>query len=245
MTTEFDLTRLGHFIKRQLYMNLRAMWVAIAAITGILLVVSGFVAYFNPDDVNNLVPFYLVVLFLGGYIFTSMIFNEMHSPQKSYAFLTLPVSAAEKLVGAWLVVAPVYLITAVVSIFILSTVSSWVAGEPVHLPGLLDEGVIKIIGSFLVIQTIFFLGATAFKGNNFLKTLLALFVFFTLMAMFTGGVGYLFFSDSGLRFTEQDANLMETKFGFIVKQVIPFLFWFVLPLYLLVVSYFKLKERQV
>ncbi|RIJ36622.1 hypothetical protein [Pontibacter oryzae] len=245
MTTELNLTRLGHFIKRQLYMNLSAMWVAIAAVTGILLVVSGFVAYFNPDDVRNLIPFYLVVFFLGGYIFTSMIFNEMHSPQKSYAFLTLPVSTAEKLVGAWVIVAPVYLITAVASMFILGAASSWVAGEPVALPGLLGKNAFKILGIFLVCQTIFFLGATAFKGNNFLKTLLALFVFFTLWAMYTGGVGYILFGANGSGvnhgFSHEFKNLMEA----FVKHILPFLFWFVLPLYLLVVSYFKLKERQV
>ncbi|PRY06073.1 hypothetical protein CLV24_12855 [Pontibacter ummariensis] len=243
MNTEFDLTRLGHFMKRQLYMNISSMWIAVVAIVGVLLVISGLVAYFNPEAVENLVPLYLVVLFLGGFIFTSKIYNEMNSPQQSYAFLTLPVSTLEKLVGAWLLVAPVFLVTALASVFILTFASATVAGQPARLPGLANGDLLRMVGSFMVTQTFFFLGAVAFRGNNFLKTLLALFLIAMVLAAYTGGLGYLLFG-GGNHHLEPGSELKGTA-EFIFKEVVPFLYWFVLPLFLLVVSYFKLKERQV
>ncbi len=243
MSTEFNLTRLGQFIKRQLYMNISSMWIAIAAIVGVLLVISALVAVFNPDAVYNLVPLYLVVLFLGGFIFTSRIFNEMHSPQKSFAFLTLPVSAVEKVVGALLIVAPVYLITAMAGIFMLSFLSAMVAGQSANLPELTDSTFIRTIGSFLVVQTFFFVGATAFKGNNFLKTLLALFLIALVFGAYSAGLGYLLFG--GNEYRAQPGTELKGTMEFIFKEVVPFLFWFVLGPFLLVVSYFKLKERQV
>lgn len=245
MNTEFNLTRLGYFVKRQLYMNISSMWIAVAAIVGVLLVISGIVAYSNPQAVNNLMPLYLVVLFLGGYIFTSSIFNEMHNPQKGYAFLTLPASTAEKLVGAWLIVAPVYLITALAGVIILAFASSLVAGQPISLPNLSNWNFIRTVGSFFVVQTFFFVGATAFRGNNFLKTLLALFILAVIFVGYTASLGYALFGNSGPAFTVEDSKNLENSFSFVTRSLLPFLFWFVLPLFLLVVSFFKLKERQV
>jgi MFS family permease len=243
MSTEINLGRLNHFMKRQLYMNISSMWVATAAVVGALLVISGLTAYFNPLAINKLIPLYIVVLFLGGYIFTSRIFNEMHVSQKSYAFLTLPVSIAEKLIGAWLIVAPIYIITALTGAFLLIILTAAVAGQPIVLPNISDPDFIRTLGSFIVTQTFFFLGAIAFKGNNFFKTLLALFIIAMLWSMYGAGLGYLLFEQSNYRL--QPGNELQKPFEFIFREAIPFMFWYVLGPFLLLVAYFKLKERQV
>jgi hypothetical protein len=49
-----------------------------------------------------MVPLYLVVMFIGGYIFTSNIYFELHQVQRSYCYLTLPVSTTERLASGWL-----------------------------------------------------------------------------------------------------------------------------------------------
>lgn len=243
MSIDFNLTRLGYYLKRQLYMNISSMWIAIVAVVGVLLVISGLTAINSPNKIQNLVPLYLVVLFVGGYIFTSKIFSEMHSPQKAYAFLTLPVSTAEKIIGGLLIVAPVYLIIALAGILMLSFTSGLIAGQPMLIPSLTNKEFTYPIGTFLVTQTFFFLGAVAFRGNNFLKTLLALFIVTLIISAYSGGLGYLLFGKGHLQLGPE-SELKGTA-EFIFKDVVPFLFWFVLPLYLLVVSYFKLKERQV
>ena len=244
MNAELNLARLGLLVKRQLVLNINTILIAIAAVVGVLLVISGLTAYSSPTKVQNLVPLYLVVLFIGGYIFTSSIFNELHSPQKSYTFLTLPVSTAEKLIGTWLIVTPFFLLVSVAGIFLLVYLSSLVAGQPANLPSFTDTHFARTIGAFWVTQTFFFLGAVAFRGNNFLKTLLALFLIAVVVVGYTALLGYTLFGNGTAHIIPETSGLKDTA-EFIFKDVVPFLFWFVLGPFVLVVSYFKLKERQV
>ncbi|MCJ8164694.1 hypothetical protein MKJ04_07555 [Pontibacter sp. E15-1] len=245
MTTELNLKRLSFFLRRQLYLNVNTMWIAIVAVLGVLLIVSALFAYFNPDPdtLLNLRNLYLVVFMLGGYIFTSKVFDEMHAPQKSYMFLTLPVSAAEKLLAAWFVTSPVYVLVFGLIILLLSFFSSLVAGNLEAFPYLFDKSFFVVIRVYLVTQAIFVLGATAFRGNNFLKTLLALIVAALLISAYTGGLGYLLFGQSNYRGGPSD-EFKDTA-EYIFTKIIPMLFWWLFAPFMLLVSYFKLKERQV
>lgn len=246
MNTEFNITRLGLFVRRQLLLNINTIGVAIAAVVGMLLIISGLTAYSSPSNVQNLVPFYLVLLFIGGYVFTSKIFSELNSPQKSYAFLTLPVSTAEKLVGAWLIVTPLFLTVAIIGVFILIYISSLIAGQPADLPNILSNVHFqRTVGAFLVTQTFFFLGAATFRSNNFLKTLLALFAIALVVIGYTTLLGYTLLGEGTAHIGPGTGGELKGTAEFIFKELVPFLFWYVLGPFLLVVSYFKLKERQV
>ncbi|WP_299756148.1 hypothetical protein [uncultured Pontibacter sp.] len=248
MTTEFDLTRLGHFIKRQLYMNLNSLWISIVAVTGFLLAASVLLPYFKgASSVPILVNLFGIVFFVCGFILSSKVYTEMQSPQKSYMFLTLPVSTVEKLIGAWLISSPIYVVAIGICFSILMAISALIIGEPVFSFFQSKYLFLNIrdISAYMVLQTIFLLGACTFKGNNFMKTLLAAFILFTVLGMYTGGVGYLLFGESRHFGPDNTSVEFRDSMRFLFKEVIPFLFWFVLPLYLLVVSYFKLKERQV
>ncbi|MFD3002255.1 hypothetical protein ACFS7Z_17925 [Pontibacter toksunensis] len=245
MNTELNLKRLGFFLKRQLYLNISTMWIAIGAILGLLLILSALFAVFSDDAevVFGLRNLYLVVFMVGGYIFTSKIFDEMHAPQKSYMFLTLPVSATEKLLAAWLITSPVYVVVAGLIMLLLTSFSALLAGNTDAFPYLIDDVFFNCLGVYMVTQAVFFLGATTFRSNNFLKTLLVLIVVVLLIAAYTGGLGYLLFGQAHNRL-EPDSGLKDTA-EFIFTRIIPMLFWWLLAPFLLVVSYFKLKERQV
>ena len=245
MNTELNLNRLGFFLRRQLYLNFSTMWIAIGAILGLLLVISALFALFNEDTdiVSNLRNLYLVVFMLGGYIFTSKVFDEMHAPQKSYMFLTLPVSATEKLLAAWFITSPVYVVVASLLVLLLSYFSSLLAGNIEALPYLFDRDFFTVIRVYMVTQAVFLLGATTFRNNNFLKTLLALIVVALLIAAYTGALGYLLFGQSNYR--AGPGNEFKDTAEFIFTEIIPMLFWWLLAPFLLLVSYFKLKERQV
>ncbi|GAA4426030.1 hypothetical protein GCM10023188_07630 [Pontibacter saemangeumensis] len=245
MNTELNLKRLGFFLRRQLYLNFSTMWIAITAVLGLLLIISALFAYFNrdADTLLGLRNLYLVVFMLGGYIFTSKVFDEMHAPQKSYMFLTLPVSAAEKLLAAWFISSPVYVVVFGLMMLVLSFFSSLLAGSVDALPFLFDRTFFTCIQVYIVTQALFLLGATAFRGNNFLKTLLAVIVAVLLIAAYSGGVGYLLFGQSNYRGGPSD-EFKDTA-EYIFTKVIPMLFWWLFAPFMLVVSYFKLKERQV
>ena len=244
MNLQFNSTRLGYFIKRHLYLNVSSLWIAIAAVVGTLLVISALFAYFNPGTLPGLRNLYLVVFFVGGYFFTSKIFDEMHTPQKSYSFLTLPVSATEKLIGGWIITGPVYVLVFVLCMVLLLFFSALVAGLPESFPYFFDSSFFTSIKVFLVTQTIFFLGACSFRGNYFLKTLLLLFVLVLLIGMYGSGLAFMLFDEGNISPKSFSVSMKDTA-EFIFTEAIPFIFWYLLGPFLLLVSYFKLKERQV
>ncbi|WP_347159508.1 hypothetical protein [Pontibacter chitinilyticus] len=249
MNTELNFKRLGLFMRRQLYLNFASLWTALAAILGLLFIISAIVLYSRPATVMGLPGllglrnFYLVVFMLAGYVFTSKVFDEMHAPQKSFMFLTLPVSAAEKLLSAWLITSPVYVLLFCLVFLLLSLFDSLFIGQLDALPYLFDVHFFNCIKVYMVTQAVFLLGATAFRGNNFLKTLLALIVLAMLIGAYGASLGYLLFGD-GTHQVRLGGELRETT-EYIFTKIIPALFWWVLAPFLVVVSYFKLKERQV
>ncbi len=245
MNPVFDLTRLGFFIRRQLYMNMGALWIAVAAVAGALLVISALFAYFNSGDsevLYGLRNMYLVVFFVGGFIFTSSVFNEMNSPQKSFTFLTLPVSTTERLVGAWFISSPLFIVVFGMFMVLLSFISSLIASQPQVFPQLFNRDVLTCLQVFLVTQTIFFLGACTFKGHNFLKTLLSLFVTVIIVGVYGSSLGYLLFGENGPGIIDEG---FKEKMEYLFTEILPLFFWYLLAPFLLAVSYFKLKERQV
>ncbi|MCC9168044.1 hypothetical protein [Pontibacter harenae] len=247
MNPIFDLKRLGYFINRQLYMNMGALGISVAAVAGTLLMISALFAYFNPGEVGTLIGLrnlYLVVFFVGGYIFTSSVFNEMNSPQKSFTFLTLPVSTAERLVGAWFISSPVYIVVFAVFMVLLAFISCLIAKAPGVFPSLFDKTVLRVVQVFLVTQTIFFVGACTFKGHNFLKTLLSLFLIAAVVGAYSSGLVYTLFQGHGVG-PHNLSKEFEDSAEYIFTKIIPFIFWYLLAPFLLVVSFFKLKERQV
>ncbi|QHT68745.1 hypothetical protein GXP67_19890 [Rhodocytophaga rosea] len=240
----FNINRLFNFIQRQVSLNLPPMLIAAGGIFGLLLVVSLFVAYFDPRDIREINSFYLTVFFIGGFIFTSRIFSELNSPQKSYFYLTLPVSTLEKVIGSWVLSSPVYVVVFSVGIFIIYLITGLVAGgNHASIPDMFDKHYFQSMGVYMVTQTVFFLGAAYFRNYNFLKTLLALFVLQVIIGSYSGLLGWMLF---GSKLQSED---FSGGFQYFVEYTIPqiahVLFWYLLAPFLLVVSYFSLKERQV
>jgi len=241
MNNTFELSRLVNFIKRQALLNIPTLLIGAGAVFGCLLLITLLVAYFNPDDIQNLVALYLVVLFVSGFIFTSRIFSELNQPSTGYAFLTLPASPLEKLLGSWLVSSPVYVAVYVLITFIIYTLGCLIARSPEMIGPFYPE-MAHAIGSFMVLQTIFFLGAITFRKNNMLKTLFALFVFGVILAAFTGISVFIAFEGT---WQNEDFPLSSISLFEDASKVLPFLFEVALGPFLLIVSYFKLKEREV
>ena len=106
------------------------------------------------------------------------------------------------------------------------------------------------VGKYIVIQSIFFLGAIYFRKNNFFKTILAIFVIFTVFAILTGLAGRIIFSDYmgpyGFKFNNDIIPVeLETTLKNTIPQILKFTFWYLSAPFFLIVSYFRLKERQI
>lgn len=130
---------------------------------------------------------FLFLLCGGGWIFTSMSFNDMHHPLERYHYLMLPCSNLERFISRYLVTAPFYIIYTIVLFKVFEIVANflcellWDASAP---PLELDAGMIlTYLGSHVFVFT----GAIWFRSYALIKTAVANVVFWSLWGM----VGFL------------------------------------------------------
>ena len=248
----FNILRIFQIINRQLVMGMKPWIIGIAAGAGFLLgiyllQILTLHGIFNLDAFTNLG---FVILFVGGFIFTSNIFNELQSPVKSHFYLTLPARAEEKLIAAWLMSSLLYVIASLIVLFLVSLILSGVLvifyGGKMLLFNPLTEYVLTTAGVYMVLQTIFLLGSVYFRKFNFLKTLLTIFIVYMIIFVWVIMMAFLIIRPQDMMFGI-DGSMFQ---GNIVlaenfSTMMSVLFWYVLGPLFLVVSYFRLKERQV
>lgn len=248
---EFNLTRLGLLLKRQLIGNGLKYIVGIAIGTGVVLMISLIVVFMG--GTTQIAQFYqsgLITYVIGGVIMTSMTFSEINRPETGYPLMTLPASSLEKFTSTWLFTSIVYSVMAFVALT-LGACLLYVLG----LFNLPVEGNIFSINEmwmafmqYFIVNTIFLAGAAAFKRNAFFKTLLSMMVVSAFFALYSLALIKLYVLPSLAPFDSTggsisiNGNNLEWLFGNLGN---PKYFLSVLgSIFLLVVGFYKFKERE-
>jgi hypothetical protein len=249
----FSITRTRYLLIRQLRFSTQSLLIGLGAVAGLIVFILSMQVIFNHSTLSStaflsqIIPFF----FIGGYIFSSTIFSELRTPHRGYLYLTLPASTFEKLIVAWFISSVLYIAGAVVIIFLINVLLMVVAiafsANQVPVFNLFEPPVVKMYAIYLVTQPIFVLGAIYFRRINFLKTLLSLFVISLIIAIYTSIAARLivFHHFSSIHFDCDLPEAWQNFFENIFVPVIKILFWYCLAPFFLVVSYFRLKERQV
>jgi hypothetical protein len=244
-TNIFNPQRQYLFVQRQFSLFQQRWAIAAAVIFGLMLIISIFHALFITGNPTGIRGNYNGFFFIGGIILTSPIFKELHYPNRSYSFLSLPASTLEKLIGSWLLTSPLYIIVFTLISFVIYLISLLIAGAPFAFSNFFTESYGDTISNYLVIQTIFLWGACYFRKNNLLKTLLSIIMLFIAVAIYTVLLKNLFFGPGGgFVVTVGDFQVYSEEFKNTFVLVMKFLFSALGP-YMLLVSYYTLKERQV
>ncbi len=254
MKTEqiFSFRRLYLLLRRQILSNSRNWLIAFGGMAGMLLVISVMIAYFNPVGLVALLPLYFTGLFVGGYIFTSNVFGEMQQPQRSHQYLTLPVSSTERLVAAWILSAIVFPFLAWVAMEVIGwmgNVIMQIIADQSPFKTTVTSGSWTAIKVYMVTQSVFLLGAAYFRKHNFIKTILALFVFSVIVQAVMGLSAWLIFNPfdqtGGVTLGPGDVPHMETFFMETVPRMAKITFWYLTAPFFLLVAWFRIKEREV
>lgn len=253
----FDITRLKHLFIRQLSFNYKVLLIATGSVVGLLLFIGTMMLVFSHRTIDQPVFLGLVMpyFFIGGYVFTSIIFSELNSSHRGYLYLTLPATSLEKLFSAWIFSSVGYILFISIVLYIINfyyiSVASFLSFKTVPLFNVFDSKVLKMFGVYLVTQSVFFLGAIYFRRVNFLKTLLALFVVVVFIGIFTNVFfRIVFFRDDvnnflSVLFNHQRTHHLEYLAEDIIVPAAKILFWGCTAPFFLTVSYFRLKEREV
>ncbi len=253
----FSFSRFINLIKRHYVLNYTGLIIAFSAIAAIVAIVGALASVgaqeFNLDTFTSL---FYVVMFITGYILTSMVFSEMHSPNRSVFFLTLPASSFEKLLSGWLNTSIIFLIfsliTYYVSYLLASLFTLWWFQVPFEIGNAFEMGFFEACKFYLITQSIFFFGAIYFRGYNFLKTIIALFILLLFYSIYQTLASTLAFQDIMLlAMTGKPVDEMITAPGLeeygknVLVPAFKIGFYYVMPAFFLSLSYIRIKEREI
>ncbi len=254
----FDFKRFGYLLKREGLVNFKLFGIALGAISGILLVLFLATAYgFNEDgeikwDLHY--PFFIVTFVVLGVGFTSLAYKDLLQVNKAYAYLTLPVSNLERLISMLLLTSVVFTAFYVLYYWIFAAILNGIGGLYTDLNFVTfdptNEIVVKAVKMYIVLQSIFLLGAASFKRFPFLFTMLTIFVAVVIFVTVTGLTIRVVYAD----FINQNIEINPDRYisdgvqKFMeenLEKIARFTFWYVLAPFCWFITYLKLKEREV
>jgi hypothetical protein len=191
----FSARRFGRLLLRDLAYGYRGLLIAMAAVAGGVIVVSaiGALAMSAGGAAEGTVRgdgyfgFFQNLLFLGGFIATSLAFREVWQNGSGIAYLTLPGSVFEKFVAKLLVTSVGFAVGTL--IFMTATAAASEAldrlvfgvGHGFFNP--FTTAVLQAVARYLVVQSFFLLGSIWFRKLAFVRTVLWIVLFGAALAI--------------------------------------------------------------
>lgn len=247
----FSIKRFQLFFQRYLFLNYKGVFIAFASISGLLIFIAVLTSIgHSVISQEAFIVLSYVSYFLGGAIITSACFNELHKPEKSIHFLTLPASPLEKFATAYISTTVIYSFVAVafyyIAYYVASLLAMMLTNTPLEPINFFDAELIRVMEIYFVAQSVFFLGAIYFRGHNFLKTLLSLFIISFAVSILQTLFSLMIFGD--LIFSNIDESNWNAKgndyFMDTLLPMVKIIGLYMLPIFLLVVSYIRFNERE-
>jgi hypothetical protein len=173
----FSFRRLGLLLWRDLVNGYRGVLIAMAAVAGFVVLISILTAAFGSPSAEFHLSFFTQILILGGFIFTSLAFGELHQNGRSIGYLTLPGSMLEKFLSKLITTSVGY---AAGLLFFYSLVAlaseglnQLILGHHHALFNPVGRDVLLLVAVYLVTQSVYLAGSVFFRKAAFLKTVLA------------------------------------------------------------------------
>ena len=262
----FNPQRLFLLLRRDFAHGYRAVLTAMAAVGGILIVLS-FLSMLGRAGQDFYTPFYVGLLFLGGFLFSSGAFKEMHQQGSGPFYLTLPGTTLEKLLSKLLVTSVGYAAAILLFMTGASAVSEllnravFAAGHTWFNP--FSPANLKSAAVYLVLQSLFLLGSVWFRKVVFLKIILAENIVVIGCAILAALIFRIAFSGffSGSHLKPEVIQMFSQGFGNVVVNghaaeafnrgsqafltILRVLFWGAFAPFCWVAAYFRLRETEV
>lgn len=252
---EFSIQRIKQLINRDLILYKKPLLYGLLA-TVILTVLFTWIPT-TSYNFNKFVPefwlsSYFTTLFVGGLLLASITFWEFKSPAGRIQYLGIPASHFEKLFSRGIYTLVLYP-TFMTLWFLLVYKITILIGNSEKLPfEKLKPIILYVWGGYLVLVCLMIIYATIFNKYVAPKSIIVTtilniaFFFLTLLIVrltfFEYFEGFSFRQDPGrlMHFEDPSKSLEST-----LKAISKIGLWIILPIYLLSIAYFKLKEKEV
>lgn len=227
------LNRLYRLIKIDITTNRKNILITSAAFIVILALL--------PFHFSGSTGAYLWILYIGGFMITNKAFNEMHNHRKAFTYLTLPCSNLERFLSKFLLTTVIFAI-GLLAAFYLCSLLSVITNEIffhniVTLFDLASTGLWIGIGKYIILQSLFLLGAAYFQKHSVTKTTLVLgclFIVFAIVLFLFSWIICPSCNQYGL-------------FDLILKSLngLYFIFWIVVAPICWMVTYVRIAESEI
>lgn len=257
MTTSqiFDISRFFKLTRTEMSSGYKLTLIVAVVVFLFLLFLSTIMAM-DGDTREFHEIWYSIILLGGGFYFTSTIFDELNRKEQRLQYLTTPASLFEKFSLKLLITTVGWIVGVTLLYWVFAQVADWIAAhyfsssfsdfEP------FNEFYRMMIAIYISVQSLFLLGAATFNRFSFFKTLFSLNLLGFVLLLFLFLIFRILFASYFDGFVMVDDNIrVQPSQGFIdfmefkMWPLVQFLFWYVLPIIMWVVAFFKLKEREV
>lgn len=197
-------------------------------------------------------------LFAAGLIFTSMCFaRSMHSKRGQHAWLMLPVHAHEKLAAKVIAYSLAYPAALILFTFLSSLLTEGFCflffrhTVPPFNP--LDPMIWEMVGHYVVLSSLYLMGASYFKSAHFIKTVLILLASAVVLSLILGLVVRVAYHEhframvEGSFYIDEDiimAAVDTERWARIGEALGKAIYWAVLTPFFWTVTYFRIREKE-
>lgn len=259
---KFTFRRLELLLRRDLAGGYRNILVIIAAIAALLITfdVLNFTIFNGGTDVEYHIGSFGRILIIGGIIGTSSIFKEIHRRENAHSYLMLPASPLEKVVSRILLSNIGWILLTLIWYSLYSYLSAGITEllvdqhHPLFNP--FNRQIGLVCAHYIVLQSIFLVGAVCFKKSHLFKTLLSLFIIGVTFSILTMLVLRIVFAPyfNGI-FAVDETRMIGTAFANIpsrfgdsvefIETILNFIYWAMVAPIAWIVTYTRFREVQI
>jgi hypothetical protein len=245
----FNISRLGLLLKMELFKSRKGLLITVVITFGLLFTGLILESIFGTGKASESFDSgYMFFLLTGGFVLSSLAFNELAYPLKRPNYLMLPASAFEKFLSMWLLTCLGWIVLFTMTFLIYT----WIAGSieqlffrSVSITAFNPFGHSPLVAMriYIVCQAIFLVGAVHFRGYAFPKILFTILLF----GMLCGLIFYLVMANllnSGVE-CGPGCNPLKNPVLFQFWQVTKWMMWWVTAPLCWVITFLGLKEQEV
>ena len=237
-------------MQKTLIENGKYAFVVIITVFGIFSVFIFLNMAFGWSGGRSMEAFFKTGYLISGFFISGMAFSNFRSKEKTISYLALPASLTEKFISELLLTTIGFTVIYTFTFYIFNSAFYFI--RPVTFVNIADIGILKTIKYYLILQSVFLAGAATFRKAP---------VFFTGFVLFIAGVIFaivvalLFRELSGIvssshieYFSSRTLNKLfhYSNYKDDLLYVVPrFMFTYLLAPVFWIVTYLKLKEKEV
>ena len=259
MNDIFEIKRFTGLFTKHTAENYKTYLMSIAVLIGGLGIIISFISYTSEGHISVIEQgmVFLIVMFLSGSVFTSMIFSDLGDRKRAIPILTLPASHLEKTLVGWIYAYVLFQFVYLFCFYLVDITIIHISNENL----INKNNIVNVFSSedrfyiaffqFAIINSICFIGAIWFEKMHFIKTAFVFLIFVLLLTFFNYlSIGWMFNVNVAKASPFNGIGFLENgKFWFIrgnhQSNIILFATVVLTSSILWICSYFRLKEKQV